>query len=154
MRPVFRDDHNLFRDQVQRFVEREIVPNLAQWEEDGIVPTALWRKAGAEGLLCVSVPPEYGGAGGDVGHAAVLIEELARANATAVGFTTHSDIAAPYLLAYGDEEQKQRWLPRMVAGELICAIAMTEPGIGSDLRSLRTTARRDGDDYIIDGQKT
>jgi acyl-CoA dehydrogenase len=154
MRSVFREDHEIFRTQVRRFVDREIVPHHAQWEHDGIVPKEVWRKAGAEGLLCVTIPEEYGGPGGDVGHAAVLIEELARANATAVGFTTHSDIAAPYLLAYGTEEQKQRWLPPMASGELICAIAMTEPGIGSDLRSLRMSAKPDGDDYILDGQKT
>jgi acyl-CoA dehydrogenase len=154
MRSVFRDDHNLFRDQARRFVEREVVPHLAQWEDEGIVPTALWRKAGAEGLLCVSVPQVYGGAGGDYGHSAVLIEELARANATAVGFTTHSEIVANYILAYGTEEQKQRWLPPMARGELIAVIAMSEPETGSDLRSLRTRAKRDGEDYIITGQKT
>ena len=154
MRPVFRDDHNLFRDQVQRFVESEIVPHLARWEDDGIVPTSLWRKAGAEGLLCVSVPQEYGGAGGDYGHSAVLIEELARANATAVGFTTHSEIVANYILTYGSEEQKQRWLPPMTRGELIAVIAMSEPNTGSDLRSIRTRAHRDGDEYVISGQKT
>ena len=154
MRTVFREDHEIFRSQVRRFVDREIVPRHAQWEHDGIVPKEVWRKAGAEGLLCVTIPEEYGGPGGDVGHAAVLIEELARANATAVGFATHSDIAAPYLLAYGSEDQKRRWLPPMARGELICAIAMTEPGIGSDLRSLRTSARPDGDDYIVNGQKT
>jgi acyl-CoA dehydrogenase len=154
MRTVFREDHEIFRNQVRRFIDREIAPHHAQWEHDGIVPKEIWRKAGAEGLLCVTIPESYGGPGGDVGHAAVLIEELARANATAVGFTTHSDIAAPYILAYGSEEQKQRWLPGMVSGELICAIAMTEPGIGSDLRALRLTARQDGDDYVLDGQKT
>jgi acyl-CoA dehydrogenase len=154
MRPVFREDHNLFRDQVQRFVEREIVPYLSQWEHDGIVPTALWRKAGAEGLLCVSVPQVYGGSGGDYGHSAVLIEELARANATAVGFTTHSEIVANYILAYGTDEQKQTWLPPMARGELIAVIAMSEPNTGSDLRSMRTRAQRDGDEYIISGQKT
>jgi acyl-CoA dehydrogenase len=154
MRTVFREDHEIFRSQVRRFVDNEIAPHHAQWEHDGIVPKSVWLKAGAEGLLCVTIPEEYGGPGGDVGHAAVLIEELARANATAVGFTTHSDIAAPYLLAYGSEEQKQRWLPGMASGEIICAIAMTEPGIGSDLRSLRMAARRDGDDYILEGQKT
>jgi acyl-CoA dehydrogenase len=105
MRAVFRDDHNLFRDQVRRFVDREIVPHLAQWEDEGIVPRSVWRKAGAEGLLCVTVPEVYGGAGGDYGHSAVLIEELARANATAVGFTTHSEIVANYILAYGTDAQ-------------------------------------------------
>src|SRR3984885_16019976 len=145
MRPVFRDDHNLFRDQVRRFVEREIEPHLAQWEDEGIVPTALWRKAGAQGLVCVSVPQAYGGAGGDYGHSAVLIEELARANATAVGFTTHSEIVANYILGYGTEEQKQTWLPPMTRGELIAVIAMSEPNTGSDLPSMGPRAQRDGD---------
>jgi alkylation response protein AidB-like acyl-CoA dehydrogenase len=154
MRAVFRDDHNLFRDQVRRFVDREIEPHLAQWEHDGIVPQSVWRKAGAEGLLCVTVPEVYGGAGGDYGHSAVLIEELARANATAVGFTTHSEIVANYILAYGTDAQKQQWLPEMARGELIAVIAMSEPGIGSDLRSMRTRAERDGDDYLVTGQKT
>jgi acyl-CoA dehydrogenase len=135
-------------------VDSEIVPHLAQWEHDGIVPKALWHKAGSEGLLCVTVPEAYAGAAGDYGHSAVLIEELARANATAVGFTTHSEIVANYVVAYGTEAQKQDWLPRMVSGELISVIAMSEPGIGSDLRSMRTRAQRDGDDYIISGQKT
>jgi acyl-CoA dehydrogenase len=154
MRGVFREDHNMFRDQARRFVEREIVPHLAEWEHNGIVPKELWLKAGEHGLLCSTVPEEYGGPGGDFGHSAVMIEELARANATAVGFTTHSEIVTPYIVAYGSEEQKQRWLPRMVSGELIGVIAMSEPGIGSDLRAMRTAARRDGDDYIVNGQKT
>lgn len=154
MRSVFREDHESFRDQVRRFVDKEIVPFHHQWEKDGIVPKDVWLKAGEAGLLCVTVPEEYGGAGGDYGHSAVLIEELARANATAVGFTTHSEIVANYLVAYGSEVQKRNWLPKMVSGETIAVIAMSEPGIGSDLRSMRTSARRDGDDYIISGQKT
>ncbi|MGF6601161.1 acyl-CoA dehydrogenase [Paraburkholderia sp. GAS448] len=154
MRTVFREDHELFREQARRFIETEIVPNLHTWEQAGIVPKSLWRKAGEIGLLCSTVPEEYGGSGGDFGHSAVMIEELARVNATAVGFTTHSEIVAPYLVAYGSEEQKQRWLPRMASGELIGVIAMSEPGIGSDLRSMRTGARREGDQYVINGQKT
>ncbi|MFP5516707.1 acyl-CoA dehydrogenase [Azospirillum oryzae] len=154
MRTIFRDDHEIFRDQVRRFIDKEVVPHHAAWEADGIVPKDLWRKAGAEGLLCVTIPEEYGGPGGDFGHSAVLIEELARANATAVGFTTHSDITAPYILAYGTEEQKRRWLPRMASGDLIAAIGMSEPGTGSDLRAMRTSAARSGDDYIVNGQKT
>ena len=154
MRTIFRDDHDMFRDQVRRFIDKEIVPHHAKWEADGIVPKELWRKAGAEGLLCITIPEEYGGPGGDFGHSAVLIEELARANATAVGFTTHSDISAPYILAYGTEEQKRAWLPRMASGDMIAAIGMSEPGTGSDLRSMRTNAVRLGDDYIINGQKT
>lgn len=154
MRTVFREDHELFRQQARRFIESEIVPHLHEWEHAGIVPKELWRKAGEIGLLCSTVPEEYGGSGGDFGHSAVMIEELARVNATSVGFTTHSEIVAPYIVAYGTEAQKRRWLPRMATGELIGVIAMSEPGIGSDLRSMRTTARRDGDDYVINGQKT
>ena len=154
MRSVFRDDHHMFREMARRFIENEIVPHLAEWEHAGIVPKSVWRKAGEVGLLCSTVPEEYGGAGGDFGHSAVMIEELARVNATAIGFTTHSEIVAPYIVAYGSEEQKRRWLPKMVSGETIGVIAMSEPGIGSDLRSMRTSARRDGDDYVINGQKT
>lgn len=154
MRPVFREDHEQFREQARRFIEKEIVPNLHAWEEAGIVPKDIWRRAGAAGLLCSTVPEEYGGSGGDFGHSAVMIEELARVNATAIGFTTHSEIVAPYLVAYGSEAQKLRWLPGMASGEIIGVIAMSEPGIGSDLRSMRTSARRDGDDYLVNGQKT
>ncbi|MDX9887340.1 acyl-CoA dehydrogenase family protein, partial [Thauera sp.] len=154
MRTVFREDHEMFREMARRFIENEIVPHLHEWEAVGIVPKSVWRKAGEVGLLCSTVPEEYGGAGGDFGHSAVMIEELARVNATAIGFTTHSEIVAPYIVAYGSEAQKKKWLPRMVAGEIIGVIAMSEPGIGSDLRSMRTSARRDGDEYVINGQKT
>lgn len=154
MRNVFRDDHELFREQVRRFVEREIAPFHQQWEKDGIVPKSVWRRAGEEGLLCCTIPEEYGGGGGDFGHAAILIEELARVNASGIGFPLHSDIVAPYIHAYGTEEQKREWLPKLASGEHIGAIAMTEPGTGSDLKSVRTTARRDGNDYVINGQKT
>ncbi|MBB3219955.1 acyl-CoA dehydrogenase family protein [Pseudoduganella umbonata] len=154
MRTVFREDHQMFREMARRFIENEIVPHLPEWEHAGIVPKSVWRKAGEVGLLCSTVPEEYGGAGGDFGHSAVMIEELARVNATAIGFTTHSEIVAPYIVAYGSEEQKRRWLPGMVSGATIGVIAMSEPGIGSDLRSMRTSARRDGDDYVVTGQKT
>ena len=154
MRTVFRDDHEQFRIQARRFVENEIVPHLHDWEAAGIVPKYVWRHAGEIGLLCSTVPEEYGGSGGDFGHSAVMVEEIARANATAIGFTTHSEIVAPYIVAYGTEEQKHRWLTPMARGELIGVIAMSEPGVGSDLRSMRTTARRDGDDYVVNGQKT
>lgn len=154
MRSIFREDHEIFREQVRRFVEREIVPFHGQWEKDGIVPKELWRKAGKEGLLCCMIPEAYGGGGGDFGHSAVIVEELARVNASAVGFTTHSDIIAPYILTYGTEEQKQRWLPSMARGEKIIAIGMTEPGTGSDLKAVRTTARRENDSYVVNGQKT
>lgn len=153
MRTVFREDHEQFRIQVRRFVEREIAPFHAEWEEDGIVPKSLWRKAGQEGLLNPMLPEPYGG-GGDFGHSAVLIEELARVNASGVGFNLHSDIVAPYINRYGTPEQKDRWLPAMAAGEVIGAIAMTEPGTGSDLKNVRTTARVEGDHYVINGSKT
>jgi acyl-CoA dehydrogenase len=154
MRKVFRDDHEMFREQARRFIEREIVPHLEHWESQGIVPKEVWLKAGEAGLLCSTVPEEYGGPGGDYGHSAVMIEELARVNATAVGFTTHSEIVANYIVAYGSEEQKQRWLPGMVSGEIIGVLGLSEPSIGSDLRSMRTQFKRDGDGYRISGQKT
>lgn len=154
MRAVFREDHEMFREMARRFIENEIVPHLHEWEQAGIVPKDIWLKAGQVGLLCSTVPEEYGGAGGDFGHSAVMIEELARVNATAIGFTTHSEIVAPYIVAYGTEEQKQKWLPKMVSGELIGVIAMSEPGVGSDLRSMRTSARREGGEYVVNGQKT
>lgn len=154
MRSVFQEDHHMFREMARRFIDNEIVPHLAEWEHAGIVPKSIWRKAGEVGLLCSTVPEEYGGAGGDFGHSAVMIEELARVNATAIGFTTHSEIVAPYIVAYGSEEQKRKWLPKMVSGETIGVIAMSEPGVGSDLRSMRTSARREGDEYVVNGQKT
>ena len=154
MRTVFNSEHEIFRDQVRRFVAEKIIPFHAAWEDAGVVPRALWREAGAMGLLCCNIPEEYGGGGGDFGHSAVVIEELSRALASGVGFSLHSDIVAPYILRYGSEEQKQSWLPRMGRGELIGAIAMTEPGTGSDLKAVRMSAKRDGDDYILNGQKT
>lgn len=153
MRTVYREDHEMFRDQVRRFVDKEIAPHIAEWERQGIVPKALWKKAGQEGLLNTLLPEPYG-MGGDFGHAAVLIEELARVNATSVGFPLHSDVVAPYINTYGSTAQKDQWLIPMAKGEMIGAIAMTEPGTGSDLKSVRTTARRDGDHYVINGSKT
>ena len=152
-RTVYREDHEQFREQVRRFFDKEVLPFHAQWERDGQVPKEVWLKAGREGLLNPLLPEPYGG-GGDFGHSAVLLEEVARAGASGLGFPLHSDVVAPYFYAYGNTEQKDRWLPRMASGELIGAIAMTEPGAGSDLKSVRTTARRDGDHYVIDGSKT
>lgn len=153
LRAVLREDHEQFRTQVRRFVEREIAPHHAAWEEAGRVPLSLWRAAGEAGLLCTTLPAPYGG-GGDFGHAAVIIEELARVNATGVGFSLHSEVVAPYLQAYGTPEQRQRWLPAMTEGRSVGAIAMTEPEAGSDLKAIRTSARRDGDHYVLSGQKT
>jgi acyl-CoA dehydrogenase len=153
-RTVFREDHEMLRETARRFIERECVPRQAEWDEAGRVDRETWRKAGREGLLCMTLPEAYGGAGGDFGHSAVLIEELAYANVAGPAFSLQSDIVAPYLLRAGTEAQKRRWLPGCASGETILAIAMSEPGAGSDLKAIRTTARRDGDAYVVDGAKT
>jgi len=153
MRRVFRDDHELFRDQVRRFVASEIAPHYAEWEKAGVTPRALWKRAGDEGLLNCALPDPYG-LGGDFGHSAVVIEALAHANFLGIGFSIHSDMVSPYLLNFGTDAQKDRWLPAMTRGDIIGAIALTEPGAGSDLKAIRTRARRDGNDYVLSGQKT
>lgn len=153
-RTVLTAEHEMFRTQVRRFVEREIAPHHREWERVGLVPREVWRKAGEQGLLCTMLPEEYGGAGGDFGHAAVVLEELARVNASGVAFQLHSDIVVPYFSTYASEARKREWLPKMASGEMITAIAMTEPGMGSDLKAVRTSARRDGDHWVINGQKT
>jgi alkylation response protein AidB-like acyl-CoA dehydrogenase len=152
-RTAFAPEHEQFRSSVRRFFDRELIPHLSRWEEEGIIDRAFWSKAGEAGLLCPTVPEEYGGPGLDFGFNAVIDEELAYAGSTA-GITLHSDIVADYLVAYGSEEQKRHWLPRMVSGETATAIAMTEPGAGSDLQGIRTTARRDGNHYVLNGSKT
>ncbi len=154
-RTLFGEDHGLFRASVREFVKREIVPFHAQWEADGLVPRELWRKAGRAGLLCMAVPEEFGGSGvADFRYNVIVDEELARVGATGPGFAVHTGIVLPYLLAYGNVEQKRRWLPGMVSGETISAIGMTEPGAGSDLAALRTTAEPAGDHYLLNGSKT
>ena len=152
-RTIFSETHEAFRDTVRRFVERELVPHHAAWEEAGVVPREAWRKAGEAGLLCCNVPEAYGGMGGDFLHSAVVMEEMAAAGVTGPAFSLHSDIVSPYLVHYGTEEQKRRWLPRMATGKALAAVAMTEPSGGSDLQNIRTAAIRDGDDYVITGQK-
>lgn len=152
-RSLFREEHEIFRKSVRRFVEREIVPFHEQWEEDGIVPRELWLKAGAEGLLCCTVPEEYGGLGLDYIFDVVVFEELWRAGASGPGFMIHTDLVATYILSFGTEDQKRQWLPKMVRGEAIGSLGMTEPHAGSDLKAIRTRAERDGDDYVINGQK-
>ncbi|WP_454741606.1 acyl-CoA dehydrogenase family protein [Cupriavidus necator] len=153
-RTIYRDDHEMFRTTVRRFLERECLPKQAEWDKAGKVDRETWLKAGREGLLCVTLPTEYGGGGGDFGHSAIYAEEYARAGLSGVGFGVHSDIIAPYIARIGNEEQKQRWLPKVCSGETILAIGMTEPGTGSDLKAIRTTAIRDGDEYVINGSKT
>ena len=153
-RKLFSAEHEIFRAQVARFMEREVVPFHGQWEKDGQISRETWNKAGETGLLCPTVPADYGGAGADFLFSAIVLEELARVGATGPGFGLHSDIVAPYILHYGSESQKQTWLPKMVAGEAVGAIAMTEPGAGSDLQGVRTPAVPDGDSLVVNGSKT
>jgi acyl-CoA dehydrogenase len=152
-RTLFSEEHDIFRQTVRRFVEQEVVPYHRAWEKSGVVPRDLWLKAGATGMLLCSIPEAYGGLGGDIAHSMVVIEELTRVGATGPGFALHSDIVAPYLFHYGNEAQKKAWLPKMAKGEYIGAIAMTEPAVGSDLQNITTRAIRDGDHYVINGQK-
>jgi acyl-CoA dehydrogenase len=143
-----------FRATVRRFFEREVAPNMALWRRERCVPRETWLKAGEAGLLGLSIPEEYGGAGGNFRHEAVVIEERGRIGFPDFAIPLHNAIVAPYIVHYGSQEQKQRWLPQLATGEMIGAIAMTEPGTGSDLQSIRTSARRDGNGYRLSGQKT
>ena len=154
-RQLFAAEHDAFRDAVRTFCEKEITPHHDEWERAGIVPRELWSAAGEQGLLGFMMPEEYGGGGAaDYRFNTVLAEELTRAHASGVGFMLHTDLVSAYLLAYANDEQKQRWFPSFCTGEMITGIAMTEPGAGSDLQGIRTTAVRDGDDYVLNGQKT
>ena len=152
-RNFFNADHEQFRDTVKKFIDREIAPYHQQWEEDGIVPRALWLKAGETGLLCCSIPEAYGGLGLDYLFQVIMVEEMAKGGYTGPGFYIHSEMAATYIESFGSEEQKSQWLPKMVSGEAISALGLTEPHAGSDLKAIRTRAVRDGDDYVINGQK-
>lgn len=153
-RTLFDADHNAFRDTVRRFLKNEAVPHHEQWEKDGCVPKALWRKAGEQGFLCPLVAEEYGGLGLDFLYSTIVNEEVYRAGLTGIGWNLHTEIVAPYIEHYGSEAVKQKYLPKMVSGEMIGAIAMSEPGAGSDLQGVKTTAVRDGDHYIVNGSKT
>jgi len=154
-RPAWSDDDvEAFRDLARSFFEKECAPNEERWCEQQHVDREVWRKAGELGLLCPSIPTEYGGGGGTFAHEAVVAEEQVRATAPSLGTTVHSTIVAHYLNSYGTEEQKHRWLPKLASGEIVGAIAMTEPGTGSDLQSITTKAIKDGEDYIVDGSKT
>ena len=154
-RQIFESDHDDFREAVRTFCDKEIVPHHEAWERAGIVPRELWIKAGHQGLLGFMVPAEFGGGGlRDFRFNAVLAEELTRARASGVGFMLHTDLVSGYLLDYGTDDQKLRWLPSFCTGEAITAIAMSEPEAGSDLQGIRTSARREGDHYVVNGQKT
>jgi alkylation response protein AidB-like acyl-CoA dehydrogenase len=152
---LYEPEHDEFRDMVRGWAEKNIAPFHAQWEKDGIVPREVWLSGGKQGLLGIDMEEQYGGAGvNDFRYHAVLDEEMVRIGASGVGFGLHNDVIAPYLRDLATEEQKQRWLPGFCSGELITAIAMTEPGTGSDLQGIQTTARRDGDGWVVNGSKT
>ena len=148
-RGLFSEEHDAFRNMVRKFIENEIAPHHAAWEGQGIVPRDLWLKAGAAGMLCCTVPEEYGGAGADYLFDVVVFEEMARSGYTGPGFMIHCDLVATYVKSFGTEAQKKLWLPKMVRGEAIGSLGMTEPHAGSDLKAIRTKAVRDGDDFVI-----
>ena len=148
------EEMDIFSDAVGQFFEKECAPHVPAWRKAGVVPREIWTKAGEMGLLCASVPEEYGGAGGDFRHEAIIIEQQQWKGVDGFGITLHNAIIAPYIASFGTEEQKRRWLPRMASGELVTAIAMTEPGTGSDLQNIKTVAKKDGEGYVINGSKT
>lgn len=152
-RKLFQSEHEAFRDTVRKFYEKEVLPNTEKYEQQQHVDRDLWNKAGELGLLCTTMPEQYGGSGVDRLYSMILIEEQAYAGDSATGFSLHSDIVANYIHNFGNEQQKQHWLPKMATGKVVTAIAMTEPGTGSDLQAVRTTAVLEGDEYVINGSK-
>ncbi|MEQ9518695.1 MAG: acyl-CoA dehydrogenase family protein [Parvibaculum sp.] len=148
------EDVDIFADAVGKFCEKELAPHVEAWEKAEVVDRDVWFKAGEAGLLCPSMPEEYGGGGGTFAHEAALIDQFGKKGITGFGASLHNAIVAPYILHYGTEEQRQRWLPKMATGELVGAIAMTEPGTGSDLQNIKATAKLDGNEYVINGSKT
>lgn len=155
-RTLFQPDHQAFANSFRRFIEKEVTPHHAAWEDQGYVAREVWSQAGANGFLCMSLPEEYGGAGADKLYSVAQMEELARAGTTGIGFGLHSEIVAPYILHYGTEEQKRKYLPQMASGAVVGAIAMSEPAAGSDLQGIKTTAIKsaDGSHYVLNGSKT
>ena len=155
-RTLFQPEHQAFADSFRRFVDKEITPHHADWEDQGYVAREVWSQAGANGFLCMSLPEEYGGAGADKIYSVVQMEEIARAGCTGIGFGLHSEIVAPYILHYGTEAQKRKYLPQMASGAMVGAIAMSEPAAGSDLQGVKTTAIKsaDGSHYVLNGSKT
>ncbi|MDQ0341081.1 acyl-CoA dehydrogenase [Caldalkalibacillus uzonensis] len=148
------EEHQMFRRSLRRFLEKEAVPFFDQWEKERLIPRSFWKKMGRQGYLCPDIDEKYGGSGVDWGFSVVINEELERVGSGLGGISLHNDIVVPYIFSYGTEEQKLRWLPGCASGEIITAIAITEPGAGSDLANIQTTAVRDGDHYVINGQKT
>lgn len=152
--PFLIEEHEIFRKSLRKFLDKEAHPFYEQWEAERMIPRSFWRKMGDQGFLCPDLDEKYGGSEVDWGYSVVINEELERVGSSLVGIGLHNDIVVPYITSFGTEEQKQRWLPRCVTGETITAIAMTEPGTGSDLANIKTTANLDGDYYIVNGQKT
>ena len=152
--PWMNEELHILRDSVKKICAKEFVPQVPRWDKAGIVDREAWNIAGSAGMLCASIPEQYGGGGGDFRHEMVIAEEMGRAGVAGIGNSVHSGIVAHYILAYGTEAQKQKWLPKMATGELVGAIAMTEPGTGSDLQAIKTTAVADGNTFRISGQKT
>ncbi|MGN7400874.1 acyl-CoA dehydrogenase family protein [Cytobacillus praedii] len=152
--PYIKDEHEIFRKSLIKFLEKEAYPYYEQWEADRIIPREFWLKMGEQGFLCPTIDEQYGGSEVDWGFAVVINEELERVGSGLVGIGLHNDIVVPYLTSYGTKEQKQKWLPSCATGDMITAIAMTEPGTGSDLAGIKTTARLEGEHYVVNGQKT
>ncbi|MEL3974702.1 acyl-CoA dehydrogenase family protein [Rossellomorea oryzaecorticis] len=152
--PYLTEDHEIFRSSLRKFLQNEAGPNYEQWEKDRIVPRSFWKKMGNQGFLCPDIDEQYGGSGVDWGFSVIINEELERVGSSLIGIGLHNDIVVPYISEYGTEEQKKRWLPSCTSGDMITAIAMTEPGTGSDLAGIKTTAKLNGDHYIVNGQKT
>lgn len=150
----YTDEHRIFRESFRRFLEKEILPHVEKWEEEGIVPRWAWKKLGENGFLCTSVPPEYGGQGADFLYSAILIEEMAKANFYGLSARLHGDVVVPYLVQLASEEQKKKYLPGCIGGDILMAIAMSEPQAGSDLAGIKTTAVADGNAFVLNGQKT
>ncbi len=153
-RHIFSEEHELFRQGFKKFLQREVVPHQAEWKKNGMVSREIWKKAGGEGYLCPWAEEKYGGSGVDFLYSVVIMEEMTKIMESGFAVNLHSDIVVPYIAAFGSDGQKQRWLPGCVSGDLITAVAMTEPGTGSDLQAIKTTAVKDGDSYMINGQKT
>lgn len=151
---TYTAEHNIFRDSLRKFLDKEIVPHVEEWEEAGIVPRSAWKKMGEQGFLCTDVPEEYGGAGGDFLYSVIVCEELVKSNFSGLAASLHSDVCVPYISSFASEEQKRKYLPGCVSGDIITSVAMTEPNAGSDLAAMKTTAAEDGDYIVLNGQKT
>ncbi|MBW1912247.1 MAG: acyl-CoA dehydrogenase family protein [Deltaproteobacteria bacterium] len=151
---IYTEEHDIFRSTFRKYLEKEVFPHLEEWEEEGGIPRSAWKKLGEQGFLCPWLEEKYGGSEADFQYSIIINQELSRIGANGFSVGLHNDIAAPYVHIYGSEEQKEKWLPKCTTGEIVLAIAMTEPGAGSDLQSIRTRAIKDGDSYVVNGQKT